>query len=577
MLSRRQGLLPKTESPQTRLLLVGLVLSLQAVAPVFGEQAGKAWAPNEPVRILGFKSLASPRLDVTDAGHPEIVLAASPDSIPQDWEWVRAEWADSNWVAPAVSGLWGGAGPEHVPSLRKARYMVYQVFPQGVGQLVKVAIAELPRTGFGQPDTSMTIFSDDADYAAAVSNSRTWIAKVDQAIPGYNLTVRVAFSDTPGVWHEVRSHPGIDEQNCTLAPLADRSAILVYSGRSGLAWARLDDTTWVESGVLDARPWVAAHPRFRLRPSGGWWLTWADNSLVHLYLYDGDWSSIDSTYALHPLGEQFLPSWAELPYDSIERPPIVWGDVGNSRDVISIAFPSAGGWEVGQEIPNSGGWFPPPTVAEDANGDVWVGWRLTYTGTVLLTHTYTRASVEFLRVNHRARALGLHWRLSEPAPGTWWSVMRARGGEPAEVIARVQAGSSEENEWVDSTAPLQGVVAYQLRRECLDSRYIQTSVSVRWPPGTARPTVLRPTPMPARNEISMEIADAPAGPVGVMIYDVQGRLAWQARIISAGNGRDVLRVGLGPGGASLDNGIYFVRAVDSRGEASNTVKVIVLR
>src|SRR5262249_43557094 len=158
-----------------------------------------------------------------------------------------------------------------------------------------------------------------------------------------------------------------------------------------------------------------------------------------------------------------------------------------------------------------------PTVVRDRNGDVWAAfWRLTMSG-IFITHTYTRATTTRPVVSAQGSHQLVQWTLSEPAPETWWAVLRSVDGGPYELASRVRAGAGVQMSWDDSLPP-SGTLSYRIRRECVDTRFEWLSdpsdaavpalatlanvdaepgiVSLTWysTAGTASPNIYRRTP-----------------------------------------------------------------------------------
>jgi hypothetical protein len=324
------------------------------------------------------------------------------------------------------------------------------------------------------PETVLACLPQDTEYGAAKAFRRRWVARAGQAYPvtSYNFIVQVAYSDTPHVWHAVRSL-GTNEDHCAIAPLDDHSAMLVYAGQSGLVWAKLTDTTWVAQGVLDGRPWTATHPRFRRRPSGGWWLMWQESAWMHMSYYDqGQWFTGEQVKAAHPTGDTFVASWGEMSRDAAERPVLFWCDLGaftTFRDVLSISYPSANGWNAGEEVPGTADFLPNIAVARDRDDDVWIAWQLRSVGRVLWSHTYTRSTASRPDVMSSGPRRIVTWELSEAAPGSWWTVWRSRAGDPFAQVARVRADTSRRVSWADGSAP-GGILRYKVRRETAKRR-----------------------------------------------------------------------------------------------------------
>jgi hypothetical protein len=390
--------------------------------------------------------------------------------------------------------------------------------------------------------------------------------------------VRVAYSDTPRVWHEVPTL-GTDDINCAIAPLSETSALLVYAGGSGLAWARLEGAEWVEHGVIDPNPWHGLHPRFAFRPSGGLWLFWTTKYWAHVSSYrDGVWSRGDSLQALHPPGETFWSAWGDMSRDHEERPLLAWGDLGYGytyRDVACVSFPTETGWATGEEVPGSdGGWDP--TVTRDRNGDAWVAWWPIRLGRTYWNHTYVSATASEPSILGVEDRLVVSWTLSEPAPGSYWAVLRAEGDGEFVDVARVRADSTVAMSWNDATAPQGQVLRYRIRRESVDTRYEWLSDEAVWAVSLSAFGLMVRGPQPVLDLARMQLIGAVAGPAEVQIYDVQGRRMWMTRLVADGTGRDDVQLDM-RGRREFRSGLYFVRAVDASGRMTPAVKLAVLR
>jgi hypothetical protein len=462
---------------------------------------------------------------------------------------------------------------------------------------VPVVLSEIFPDRLGEPDTAMMVVDGDVEWGAAVSRTRKWVVRQDWVPNPSSWQVRTAYSDTAQIWHEL-PRLGIDEDHCAIAPLSENSAMMVYVGESGLAWAKAVDGTWVEQGVLDRRPMTAAHPKLALRPAGGLWLLWTEHYWVHVSMYDGTrWWRGDSLVAPHAAGETYWASWCDASLDTAARPVLVWGDLGYGftyRNVVSIAFPDDQGWPAGEEVPGSGGFSTPiPVVMRDRNGDAWVAWSLIGSGGNYIVHTYCKAITGPPRLVGAGRQRAVTWDLSEPAPGSWWTVWRAPPDGPFEQFARVRADSGLTVSWTDGS-PLAGLARYKLRRECVDTRYQWESPEGAWPMGARPPIYLGPPTLPGGDpdgepgvigapedrragRMELSLAAAGPGPVTVRVYDLQGRLVFEQRVMAQGAGPQRITLEFRQAGQTLPSGIYFARATDAAGRASNTLRLVRLR
>ena len=283
--------------PSVAWLALALAMLL-ANSPVAALPSGRAWAPTLPVLYPGVAGYGSPRMDTDSEGVPIMVIGTRWEMGNSGWN-VFA-WRDSAWAPHLMSDIPSFFLPDVAISLSLRKHIAWLSPPDPGGDSRMVA-AEILSDRITAPDTAMSTTSQGSEHGAAAASRRRWIVRCQQRVPSYpiNLTyhVRTAYSDTVGIWHELPEQ-GIDEDLCTIAPLSETSAMIVYAGQSGLAWAIVEGDQWVRSGNLDPVPWRALHPRFRVRPSGGLWLLWTDRLWVHVSRYqDGQWFRGDSLKA----------------------------------------------------------------------------------------------------------------------------------------------------------------------------------------------------------------------------------------------------------------------------------------
>jgi hypothetical protein len=198
---------------------------------------------------------------------------------------------------------------------------------------------------------------------------------------------------------------------------------------------------------------------------------------IEIATYDGTaWSPIDSLYCDYVdtvLPDMHSSDGLDMSRDGLEYPVIGWNAFDGRTGVagICVCIPSEDGYGRAEEIraPGDKGGF---SVARDRNGDVWVAWSIFRSiGPLHWVHTYTSAVCTPPTVTEDGGALDVAWSLSEPAPGSWWAVLRAVGEGAFESVARVQAGEGLEMSWVDEEAPTGQLIRYRIRRECVDTRY----------------------------------------------------------------------------------------------------------
>jgi hypothetical protein len=169
-------------------------------------------------------------------------------------------------------------------------------------------------------------------------------------------------------------------------------------------------------------------------------------------------------------------------------------------------IPDENGFTVGEEVIPSPSF--PSGIARDENGDVWVAWWYYFRPTQF-RHTHTSATGSAPAISGAGGAPLLQWTLSEPAPGSYWAVLRSVAGGPYERITRVKAGAGLTMTHTDD-APV-GPARYRIRRESVDERYQWLSEEVTWDGPTA-------------TALALESAEATAERVRLMWHGAGARL-----------------------------------------------------
>lgn len=557
-----------------------------ASQPARALPAGRSWATTEAVGHPGIVNVRAGRLEVDGEGNPFLIIGARREGTAER-EWTLFDWRDSLWAPRLFTGTRASFFPEHVLSFVPGQSLVWIStvrYPDGLGPLLISQLLPEPTP----PETILATYVQSSEYGAAASFKRRWAARSDQRPGTFTNWIRVSYSDTTGIWRPLPElgRFGADEFMCAIAPLSDRRAVVAYSAGDGLSWAIADGDTWIETGNLDPRRGGPLHPHFAFRPSGGLWLLWTDRHWVHVSSYrDGAWDRGDSTRCARGPAETFWSVWSDISRGPYERPLLAWGDLGvgsTFRDVGCVAFPTESGWAPGDEIPGSEGLFSNPKVTRDRNGDAWLMWDLRGLSITRFTHTYVSATTSAPILAGAGRHRVLSWTLSEPAPESWWAVMRARGRGDFEQVARLRAGETTEMSWTDDSPP-GGVLRYKIRRESVDSRYLWESKEAHWPPGQARLRLRLAVPGPTRphvesaSAVALEVEEAAGGPLDIALYDLQGRLVHRQRPESGGTGQDAIRLDLSLADRPLTPGIYFVRAQDAAGRSSDVLKIAILK
>lgn len=221
-------------------------------------------------------------------------------------------------------------------------------------------------------------------------------------------------------------------------------------------------------------------------------------------------------------------------------------------------------------------------MTRDRNGDAWLIWDLLRVGITRFTHTYVSATTSPPTITGTRRHRVLNWTLSEPAPETWWAVLRARGRGEFEQVTRVRAGPTLDMSWTDDSPPA-GQLRYKIRRESVDTRYLWESEEARWPAGQEKPRLRLALPGPIRPQVdvapavTLELEGAASGPLEVTLYDLQGRLVLRQQPESGGTGPDTIRLDFSLAERPLTPGVYFIRVQDAAGRSSDALKIAVLK
>ncbi len=157
----------------------------------------------------------------------------------------------------------------------------------------------------------------------------------------------------------------------------------------------------------------------------------------------------------------------------------------------------------------------------------------------------------------------------------------------------MSAAGSLEMQYTD-TPPTADLLAYKIRRECVDTRYVWESEAVTIGPGARPPIYLGPpdqapgdlgggdtgtTGIPEErrwDRLSLTLTGADAGPLAVRVYDLQGRQVLR-RDATASGVREPFVFDLAAARRELAMGIYFLRVTDASGRASNAVRFVVLK
>jgi hypothetical protein len=295
------------------------------------------------------------------------------------------------------------------------------------------------------------------------------------------------------------------------------------------------------------------------------WLGWADSYpfIRMTHWQDGQFDPIreipcayrDSLHSSFYISKSF-----ELSRDTAEYPVVAWTALSSYSGIETICacVPSDTGWSVADDLPGTDSGVL-PSAARDMNGDAWIAYyKFTTTG-IFWLHTYTEATTSKPQAAVNEDDLVVTWILSEPAPGSWWAVLRENSPDSFEPVARLQAGSSADMNWTDAGAGA-GAYRYRIRRESVDKRYEWLSdpsdlptISVDRTPFALSLEGLIPNPAVGSPLVGFTLAND--SPAVLEVYSVSGRRVLDRQVGSLGAGRHVLDLR----GQGVRPGVYWMR------------------
>jgi hypothetical protein len=526
------------------------------------------------------------RIEVGPSGTPLIFaeLVGGIHHSVAGFAWNDTAWAATWEFASQTAALWPVVSPPGT------YHLIWKDFVPvgGNDYLSSLVMAEVPGgTSIAAPETVAVVAGGALSYSAAVSHRRRWAAVADyMRVPPFNRDVRLLYSDSLRVWNEVEL-AAVSEEAAVTA-LDDTTALLVWSAflaAPGVGWGVLRGSNWTDGSAYQVfeHERLAGALKLRPRPSGGQWLgaaSQSDHALIATYR-DGAWSHAESLHCAYLLADGHYTKSMHLSHDAGEYPVVSWSS-DNARtgdQTVCVCIPTDDGFTIAENLANSEHGAVPVAV-RDRNGDVWVAWvdLLGFDG-AFWTHTYVTASTSIPHVTSSGATRNVSWLLSEPAPETWWAVLRARTNQPYEEVARVRAGHTHEMSWTDPNPP-PGALRYRIRRESVDTRYLWESAPGFWPPPRFAygNSPLRVAVGPRGIDVTeLVFSAAPAGPLVVELFDLQGRRVHRQSIEASGSGRDVVELGRHSMGEPLAPGVYFVRGRDAHERVSNAAKVLILR
>jgi hypothetical protein len=207
-----------------------------------------------------------------------------------------------------------------------------------------------------------------------------------------------------------------------------------------------------------------------------------------------------------------------------------------------------------------------------------VAWDTYESGRAFWTHTRVRATASDVTVCGNPHARTVRWTLSEPAPGSAWTVERARDGGAFEPVATLRAGADIAMAFNDvdhARSSIQASVRYRIRRESVDAACVWTSGEACWSVGHERhprPALVARTSGPT---LHFELTDLPQGAYTLTLFDVLGRAVGRWSGVRGAGESESFDVALEAFRHSP--GVYYARLEHATDGELATAKVLLLR
>lgn len=536
---------------------------------------GRAWAPIDTLRLTHAYIVPS-RFEPIRNGRIELIGNGYYGSGGR--RLYGFVWADSAWRVRWSSDVqsyvvWPTITP---PERQMLVWKTTNPVDSAYHYFSYIVTADVVGDTLTPPDTIARVDAASLVYMGGSWGRRRWVAIRDgSGLPG--STFFLYRSDSSGSWTQMRTSDLTATHDIELAPLSSTDVLVVTSEfDASIGWGILRDTVWTTAATKiaergDAGTSLVQQLDGRLR------LAWAsyDDFLRSRVFANSAWAEPETIRAALPDSVQHLFYGASLSAEGSVHPALAWYGYKIRDDVawyVWVSFPTDSGFGVGERLPGSWNGHSPRCLV-DENGDVWVSWWRDWDG-LYWTHSFCTATPSAPTVGEEAGRPQLRWSLTEPAPGTWWAVLRSTDGGPTEPVARIRAGAGVEMTWSDSMAPTGVVLRYSIRRECRDARFRITSAEAEWRPrGAAIGLVIR-SENPAGTSVRFELSGASAGTVEVLLYDLFGRQVAKRRENASGSGADRFEL---PLAGRIRPGLYLLRVRGSDDRLSHAAKVVVIR
>lgn len=543
---------------------------------------GRAWTPIDILKVNGHTYMAPDRFEPIRDGRIELVARGFLGPLGQ--RGYGLVWSDSAWKVRWTLNqpnywIWPALTPPN------QQMLVWKTTSPPVDAYYNhLVTANVVGNSVTPPDTIARVSADALVYAGTSWGGHQWVAVRDQnfSVLGFPESLRIFRRDATGPWQRT-SGTGLQSFNGMRIAALDSSTVLVLSSEyhAGIHWGYLRDSTFEEQAPSLSQNPLAHIPSLRPRPGGGFIAAWQEfpdtsGQVVVRRFRSGIWGPRETLRVRLPFPVQHEFDQVELSAEGSETPALAWYAYATRQDVayhIWTSFPTDSGFGIGERLEGSQEGVN-PTLVRDENGDVWLAWWQFFEDGIFWVHSYTTARSSQPIMSETAGRPLLRWRLSEPAPETWWAVLRAEGPGPFERVARVRAAADTTMLWADTSAPAGVSLRYAIRRECRDMRYQWTSAEAHWEPRGPSLAVVGKSSNPAADRIDFEVVGANLGALDVRLYDLQGREVLRQLVDAGGAGRDAASV---PLNGHLHAGLYLLRVRSADGRLSPAAKIAIVR
>ena len=546
----------------------------------------KEWTNPTVLGISGHQLLAPDRFEPLRHGRLELLVRGMGG--PLGTRGYGMVWSDTGWAQRwAFNSTYHVFWPNHTPPDRQM--LLWNTQGQRVDDYYAyLATADVDPNGLiATPDTIAKVAFGAWVYSGTSWGRTRWAAVRDNdfSVLGFPEHLRIFRSQGDGPWKLMGNTGLTGRSGISLVALDSLTVLLLSSERfAGIHWGYLRDTVFTEQyPPLGTNP-LSLWPRITTTASGGIVAAWQEfpndslnNRVVIRRFKEGLWSSPEDVSIRLPDPNQYFIDDVQLDAAGGAGPAIAWSGYSpnhvDAADFLWVSIPSDSGVGVGERLESTRGGVN-PTIVRDEYGDVWLAWWRYLEAGCFWMHTYTSAVPSSPLVSETLGRPTISCVLSEPAPETWWGILRGVGSGPLEQIAAVRAGQVPSIIWTDTTALPAGPLRYAVERLCRDKRYVVRTSEGEWLPPTARLGLELRSANPAAARVELELTGARSGLVRVRLLDLQGRQVAEMSSQASGSGRDALTLSLP---LQLRSGLYLIRVLGPDGAGSAPQKIVVLR